>query len=261
MEADDLCLRLPWDSDFFGLNIARLTLTRLSPELASEALTWCRSNNIDCLYFLADARDSATVRLAEDNSFRLVDIRLTLDMHLAGEGERMPNQSGTPHREDATGTALIRPHRPADIPSLRAIAASGHHDSRFYYDPNFPNVRCDALYETWIEKSCNGYADMVFVAELRGQAEGYVSCHLPSEREGQIGLVGIAAHAQGRGLGQKLVNEALKWFHEQGVGHVTVVTQGRNASAQRLYQRCGFVTREVQLWYHRWFQRRNGIIE
>ena len=30
---------------------------------------------------------------------------------------------------------------------------------------------------------------------------------------------------------------------------------GRNLAAQRLYQRSGFVTASLQLWYHRWFLR------
>ena len=42
-----------------------------------------------------------------------------------------------------------------------------HRDSRFYYDPGFPNQRCDELYETWIDRSCHGYADTVLVAEYR----------------------------------------------------------------------------------------------
>ena len=39
---------------------------------------------------------------------------------------------------------------------------------------------------------------------------------------------------------------------------ITVVTQGRNARAQRLYQRAGFVTESVRLWFHRWFDRRGN---
>jgi hypothetical protein len=31
-----------------------------------------------------------------------------------------------------------------------------------------------------------------------------------------------------------------------------VVTQARNVPAQRLYQKCGFITRSVELWFHRW---------
>jgi hypothetical protein len=37
------------------------------------------------------------------------------------------------------------------------------------------------------------------------------------------------------------------------MGMVKTVTQGRNIPAQRTYQRCGFQTAAVQLWYHRWF--------
>jgi len=116
------------------------------------------------------------------------------------------------------------------------------------------------LYETWIEKSCKGYADAVLVAELQGWPVGYISCHLLDQAEGQIGLFGVSADFQGKGLGQKLVNESLRWFAEQGMRQVTVVTQGRNCRAQRLYQRCGFLTRSVQLWYHRWFRSRGAKV-
>jgi RimJ/RimL family protein N-acetyltransferase len=47
--------------------------------------------------------------------------------------------------------------------------------------------------------------------------------------------------------------EALQWFADQGMDSMEVVTQGRNVAAQRLYQKCGFATKEVQLWYHHWF--------
>ena len=111
------------------------------------------------------------------------------------------------------------------------------------------------MYETWTEKSCHGYADAVLVAEMNGQAAGYISCHLLDGAEGNIGLVGIGAEWRGMGLGTALVNTGLRWFADQGVTRATVVTQGRNWQAQRLFQRSGFMTRTVQLWYHRWFTR------
>jgi len=53
--------------------------------------------------------------------------------------------------------------------------------------------------------------------------------------------------------GKSLLLVALDWFASQGAKEVRVVTQGKNIAAQRLYQRCGFVIRDLQLWYHKWY--------
>ena len=65
----------------------------------------------------------------------------------------------------------------------------------------------------------------------------------------------MRAGSRGRGGGSALVQGALAWFADRGVTQVLVVTQGRNVGAQRLYQKAGFLTRKVELWYHRWFDR------
>jgi dTDP-4-amino-4,6-dideoxy-D-galactose acyltransferase len=203
---------------------------------------WCRSQQIDCLYFLADVSDRETIRLAEDHYFRLVDIRATFEIRLPAS------------LQPSCKPGMIRLWRPDDLPELKGIARASHVDSRFYFDSNFPPAARKALYETWIEKSCHGYADVVFVAELNSRPSGYISCHLRSHGTGQIGLTGVAAHARGQGLGRQLVLAALRWFAASQVKAVSVVTQGRNVRAQRLYQRFGFTTHSIQLWYHRWFQ-------
>lgn len=243
METDYLCQHLEWDSDFFKCKIARITGNRLSQEEMERVMRWCKSHGIKCLYFLADSDDADTARLAEDHQFRFVDVRVTLEAQL----------DDISAMKERGWEGVIRLSIPDDIPTLKTIAKVSHFDSRFYYDKNFPNPLCDALYEMWIEKSGKGYADAVLVAELRGRPVGYISCHLLEEAKGQIGLVGVSGDAQGIGLGPRLVHQALEWFAQRGVSRVTVVTQGRNSRGQRTYQKCGFVTRHVQLWYHRWF--------
>ena len=63
----------------------------------------------------------------------------------------------------------------------------------------------------------------------------------------------MARQARGQGLGGTLVAGAVSWFAGEGLATVSVVTQARNVTSQRLYQRCGFVTRSVQLYYHKWY--------
>ena len=243
MAADGLCQHLEWDSRFFGCSIARIDAERYTGEVMARAVEWCQAQSIACAYLLCNADDVDGVGLAEDNGFRFVDVRMTLEMRLG------PN---TIARRPAE-RVHIRPCTPSDIPDLRAIARVSHRDSRFYCDPNFPAARCDHLYETWIERSCCGYADAVLVADTRGRCVGYISCHLQGEREGKIGLVAVAEGEQGRGLGGALLHQSLRWFAERNAQLVTVVTQARNVRAQRLYQKAGFLTRSVELWCHRWF--------
>ena len=245
-DASDLCEYLEWDSRFFGFRIARITQNQLTPERVKVLLSWCDAMGIACLYFLADSSDRHTLWLAQDAGFRAVDLRVTLETGVEVHGgEREGIRPGS-----------VRPSTPADVSELRTIARQSHRTSRFYYDPNFPTATCDALYETWIAKSCEGYADVVLVGERDRRVTGYVSCHLDGAETGKIGLLAVAPDAQGTGVGRLLVEASQRWFAQQGIRRVTVVTQGRNAQAQRLYQRCGFITRSVGEWYHRWFGQR-----
>jgi dTDP-4-amino-4,6-dideoxy-D-galactose acyltransferase len=206
----------------------------------AECAHWCRHHRIDCLYFLADSNDLETPRLAEANDFHLTDIRMTLGRVVVPEDFAANSFDGFRHaRED-------------DLRALRAIAQTSHHDTRFYFDGHFEQENCDLLYATWIENSFRGFAQAVLVAEADGEPAAYLTCHL-NDQASQIGLVGVGEGHRGKGLATKLVRAFLSWSREQGARRALVVTQGRNLPAQRLYQRNGFITSSVDLWYHRWF--------
>jgi dTDP-4-amino-4,6-dideoxy-D-galactose acyltransferase len=238
----NLCQLLDWDSNFYGFKIARLTADRLTKNVVKEVLNWCSRQDVKCLYLLTDNSDAETIGLAEDHQFRFVDIRVTLNLQIPDRwvGKGIDNN-------------LIGLSTPDDIPALRSIAKVSHHDSRFYFDRNFPRHLSDSLYETWIDKSCKGYADAVLVSRHGGVPVGYITCHKISSTEGSIGLFAISQEHQGKGLGGNLIENSLCLFASQGIKQVSVVTQGRNIVAQKTYQRFGFRTANLQLWYHRWF--------
>jgi dTDP-4-amino-4,6-dideoxy-D-galactose acyltransferase len=237
----DVCTYLEWDSNFFDLRIARLNRSRLDEITVAETLDWCTAHRIDCLYFLADSDHAPTSLLAEQNDFQLTDVRVTFERNLA------PDES---FKEDP----VVRPATEEDLPGLRKIASTMHRDTRFYFDVHFDRAKCDRLYATWIENSFRGFAQVVLVTEADKTPAAYLSGHF-KDGEAQIGLVGVSAQQQGRGLGTKLVQQFFAWSRHHDARRVTVVTQGRNLAAQRLYQRNGFVTASLQLWYHRWFSR------
>lgn len=243
-----VCQYLPWDSDFFGHRIGRVNEHRLTPELCALIEAWSAANSIDCVYLLADSDQPDTVRLAEAHGYQFQDIRVTLDCKL----DRASAQSANGGSAEAPH---VRPFWEDEVNTLAAISRNAYTQSRFFADSHFPRERCSALYETWIRRSClEGYADAVFVAELNAEAVGFITCHLnQSTREGSIGLVGVAEQARSKRVGYYLVRHALDWFKAQYMATATVVTQGSNIPAQRLYQKQGFMTQKVQLWYHKWF--------
>ena len=245
------CELLEWDTAFWGFPVARVRGDTLDRDSIVRIDGWCRRNVVRCLYFLARPDHQATTDLAETSGFRLVDVRMDFRRSLHGET--------APVEDLAPGPAVVRPSRQQDVDALCTIAGQNFRSTRFYYDPCFPRHLCDRLYETWTRVSCDGYAQLVLVAELDGEPVGYITCHLDGEpRSGRIGLLAVRDGARDRGVGRTLVLGALEWFRSQAVQAVFVATQGRNCAAQRLYQRCGFLTASVQLWYHKWYPSPGG---
>jgi dTDP-4-amino-4,6-dideoxy-D-galactose acyltransferase len=243
--------------------------SRLTREALASIERWAVQEGIECLYFLADAADRDTAPLAEEAGFRLVDVRVTLDRQLGvgddgkggGDGTEAGNGGGSGDgdgraRRGAEGvsTVAIREAVPADVPELRRIAAASHHDSRFYHDSHFDRRRCDELYSTWIE-SCRGDPDGVVLAAApdAGSVRGYITASLAAAGQGRIGLFAVDSAARGQGIGGRLIAAAFDWLAGRGATRASVVTQGRNVRAQRIYQQFGMRTRSLELWYHRWW--------
>ncbi|OGN89883.1 MAG: hypothetical protein A2Y88_02655 [Chloroflexi bacterium RBG_13_48_10] len=235
-----ICRFLDWDTQFFGKRIAQVTASTLSDGVAENAIEWCRQEKISCLYYLAPCEDIESIRLAEIFGFHLVDIRMTYELstNIPSGLEVFPQ---------------IRLAQVDDIPILKETARLVFRNTRFFNDGNFPVHLCEQLYMVWIEKSCLGYAQAVWVAEETDIPVGFISCHI-EDKKGVIGLVGVHPSHHHQGLGRKLVMMALSWFASHKCPSVSVVTQGNNLAAQRLYESYGFTISSVKLWYHRWFE-------
>ena len=238
----------PWDSEFFGVSIGQITTNRSTIEDLERAVRQAQEASVDCLYFLADADDPATLSAAEANGFSLVDIRLTLECD-TGQAERpMP-----PHERSAIRTSSLD-----DVPDLMALARVNHRNTRFHRDTHFDPARSDELYAVWIERSVKGeLADIVWVVDVEGVPRGYLTLQAGSHAD-VIGLVAVDSEYRGMGYGRQLLATALTWTAGRGVPRVLVVTQGGSASAVRFYQQAGFRESAHAFWYHRWLTTNHG---
>ncbi len=242
MHTGQVCRLLEWDSEFFGLKIARVTARSLDGSLADAVERWCRKRAVECVYYLSPGDDFRSHRTAWKHGFEFVDVRVTLQREIPG-GDSAPADSGT-----------LRRASEEDIPALKAIAGSVFGISRFHADSRFSREKADGLYRVWVEKSCRGYADAVLVAEESGEPAGFATLRVVEDGVGRLELLGVASGQRGRGVGGRLVQGVLEWCRERGLGRVFTITQGCNTAAQRLYQRAGFSPGGVEIWFHRWFR-------
>ena len=238
------CTLLPWDTQFWGIPIARVNRDTLTAEELADVQRWCEEHGIACAYFLASSEDPRTIRVAEDGGFVAMDIRVMVVRDLR-----------TPLDTSELDGFVIRDPQAEDEDEIVALARSSYRFTRFYNDPRFPDDRCDDLYESWIREHLAGAADKVFVIEDGGALAGYMTCHLTSE-SGHARLALTAVHGERRrsGMGRALVVAAMSWLRDRGATSVVGYTAGRNVAMQRVLQREGFVTERTEIWYHKWYR-------
>jgi ribosomal protein S18 acetylase RimI-like enzyme len=90
----------------------------------------------------------------------------------------------------------------------------------------------------------------VLVAEVDAAVVGYVKIRpatpLPSNAHVlQIQGLGVDPRCQGRGVGQALLKAAVEAARARGARKLSLRVLGRNTTARRLYDRCGFVVEGV----------------
>jgi GNAT superfamily N-acetyltransferase len=238
---------LAWDTEFFSVSIGRIKNSFLDDETVAAVLDEARRDGLRCLYFEAEPNDLTTVLTVEKNGFHLVDVRVVLQYSF----DNLPAPSlKYPIPSELVITEAVE----SDLPRLEEIAVGVGEFSRYTFDSNFGLEDNERLYRMWIRNSFHGLADIVFVARWGGEGGdvvGLITC-LAREGIGYIDLAGVHHEYRRKRIGTCLVQSALDWGGNQDIGEMQVLTQARNVPAQRLYQRMGFLTKSMTLFFHKW---------
>lgn len=146
---------------------------------------------------------------------------------------------------------IIRPAAAADragvlalVPRLRAFGPP----------PLRPVEALDAgerrTLERWFDAPPEGSA--LWVAEGDGEVLGmaYAECvedYFTRERHGHLGILAVAAVAEGRGVGRALLDTVERWATEAGYRFVTLNVFASNTRAVRVYARAGYQPDTIRL--------------
>lgn len=224
---------LQWDSDFFGVKTASITLNGSeTPEDIDRHLSDLKVENVRLVYLFSPRP------LLQGNTGKwLLADRKRSYLNPSPQANGLPTD--------------VKPFQgnPSALHSL-AIEAGGH--SRFAVDPNIPVKKTEELYTTWIDNSVlHGFADHVFT--IQDHDEPNAAMITLRRRGGEISIGLLATHPghRRRGLARKLIYAAETIAAADGL-QLEVTTQADNQEACAFYASCNFNTFTDTYVYHIW---------
>jgi GNAT superfamily N-acetyltransferase len=113
----------------------------------------------------------------------------------------------------------------------------------------------DTTFEPYVAKPLADFVlaggGRLWVAEQDNRIVGSIAVVDAENGEGQLRWFLLAPEARGTGLGRRLLEAALAYCRERGMGSVFLWSFSELAAALRLYERAGFTiteTRTTHLW-------------
>ena len=237
------CEVLPWDSEFFGLKIARfdgvfpleepfqgrdLDFSAALQELESA----CRSAGVQYLFGQINPKDLATLRALGEAGFRLVETRAYYHRSLL-DFEPMERYA-------------CRLATPGDVePLARTAREMVNHFDRFHADPLLPKERVDSFMERWVEASINSnFADLTIVPDVETPT-AFCTAKLRKDEWSASKLnvsqpVFSAVGPEFRGWYKKIISELSFYLRGEGAEHAFMATQVTNGAVLHCWEKLGY---------------------
>lgn len=224
---------LHWDSNFFGLRIAKADVVSQEDVVALSRQEGDLQDRFDLIYIFSEP----SLEMPFDRA-RLVDRKAVFSLNAPKRFESDP--------------AIRSWESPETSDALISLALVSGKYSRFKLDESFPFGSYDRLYTRWIEQSVNKVmATDVFCYMMDDGPRGLVTLDF-NNGQGVIGLVAVDEGYQHRGIGKALIKHVISYAHEHLGERLSVATQMDNEPACRLYTGCGFSMESVTKIWHWW---------
>lgn len=233
---------LAWDSEFFGFKVGRIDGPFAPSGALAQVLASARSQSqVQLVYGQCDSSDAMSSAEAVRCKGFLADAKRTYFLALSRELDApLPPQVSV-----ATNDTL-------SLRQLRLLAWQSAAFSRFRVDPAMPTGAWRRLYSTWIRKSLTrDLADQVLVERVDGAIVGMLTLKF-RPRQAEIGLFAVNPDWRGRGIGRRLLAAARHHSLANGCDGLSVVTQGTNLPACRIYEADGYILRTAHDIFHFW---------
>lgn len=236
--------RLPWDSDFFSIQTARLNAilrphrkgglreeSSAGAEALSQALKKAADRGIAYVFAPVSPNDLYSMRTLAANGFELIETRCLYHRQL----------SAPPAQRHA-----VRLAGPEDVPSLaRAARTMVNPFDRFHADLAIGDLDADRMMERWVEASIiGGFADATIVPDVE-QPEAFCTAKYHRAHWEGWGLklaqpVLSAVSPRHKGWYVRIISELDEHLRSIGAEHSFLVTQLTNNAVVRCWEKLGY---------------------
>ena len=251
---------LDWESDYFGLRMARLSVIvaeehsapvfSVADELLSTALGAASRKGFQHLSLRVDVEEIGLVHALEEHGFRLMDTIVAYAFHMRRN-----------HLPEIRPKYDLRLYRPEDYDVVLDIAATCFkgYPNRFLVDPHIPQKPAQAFYREWTVNCCQGdLADEMIVAEKKGRVIGFLAYRCNPQLERHTGV-----RVMGSGLGgcypirfnayldliQEATRRVLPIVHA-----IDLETQAFNIATVNYYQKLNYSYVRAKHSFHLWLK-------
>ena len=217
----ELIERLPWDSEFFGIPIARTDLNGASLDTLRAIDAEARAEGITCLYATLDPTDEATAYDAQTLGHRLVEVSLNFE------------RPGVPFTRKPSDSK-VRPATLDDLPALDPAIRTMASWSRYAADPRFGPAAARRMHDAIVERAARGVGGRALV----------------------VAYDDAGVTKPGTGAADAL----LCWLFDWADGGPTEAgwAAARNIPCLRWLGRWGFRACGSKYVFHRWFDEAEG---
>lgn len=227
---------LPWDSEFFGIQIGRIDFDTVDEAAILECEQEARQHGISCLYASLEPVDPTASHHLQSLGYRLLEVGTVLDLQASEPPiPRPPNIN-------------VRLGTPDDLPAMTGLIDSLTTWSRFAHDPRFGLEAARRLQHAWVERAAGDATGERSL--LLAEADDSIVAFLTRCRTPEPVIDTIGTTARGSGAAGYLVECSRSWG--EGTMPLGGPIAARNVAALRFVGGCNYRTLRVRYLYHRW---------
>lgn len=191
--------------------------------------------------FLTNKGRDTFQKLSEESTMQIAKILEHLPNCEQEKLVRSMKVANTILSQEASDPITIRTHKPGDVGYI-AYRHGVLYEKEYRLDPIFERY----VFASLADFINNPTVGEIWVAEAYGEIVGFVAIVKTDEENAQLRWFLIEPEYRGRGLGHRLLNEAMMYCKREKISHVFLWTFAELAAARHLYSSFGFERTEEE---------------